>query len=402
MDSIKNLYKIGYGPSSSHTMGPAKAAEIAKKEANNASFFEVIIYNSLALTGEGHLTNYAITNELKPIPFKIIKKLSKKKHPNHIVFKGYKNKKLIYEKAFNSIGGGDILVDGQTRNKFKQIYKERNFNEIKQYCKKNKLTLAEYVYKIEGAEIKEYLKKVWKTMKEAIIRGLKTNGTLPGPLKVERKASILYNTKSFKNESPQVKETRFISAYAYAVSEENASGGIIVTAPTCGASGVLPAVLYYMSNKYKFITEERIIDALAVAGLIGNIIRTNATISGAVGGCQAEVGSAISMAAGACATLFKLSIEKVEYACEIAMEHSLGLTCDPINGYVQIPCIERNAVGALKAINACNLSYFLVDTRKISFDMVVKTMYQTGLDMNEKYRETSKGGLAYYYNKKGS
>jgi L-serine dehydratase len=195
----------------------------------------------------------------------------------------------------------------------------------------------------------------------------------------------------------EITENRLVSAYAFAVSEENASGGIIVTAPTCGACGVLPAVLYYMHEKHEVVSKERVINGLAVAGLIGNLIKHNASISGAVAGCQAEIGSACAMAAAAHATLFNLSMDQVEYAAEIAIEHHLGLTCDPINGYVQIPCIERNAVAALRAIDACGLAYFLTDSRKISFDMVVQTMYQTGLDMHTSYKETSMGGLAKYY-----
>jgi L-serine dehydratase len=237
-------------------------------------------------------------------------------------------------------------------------------------------------------------------MKDSIKRGLVTTGILPGSLGVERKAKTLF-TQKLKNEAPEITESRLVSAYAFAVSEENASGGTIVTAPTCGASGVLPAVLYYMHHKHAFIDENRIIQALAVAGLMGNLIKKNATLSGAVGGCQAEIGTATSMAAAAHATLFKLTIDQVEYAAEIAMEHNLGLTCDPVDGYVQIPCIERNAVAALRAINSCGLAFFLSYTRKVSFDTVVETMYQTGLDMNEKYRETAEGGLAYFFNKKG-
>ena len=233
-------------------------------------------------------------------------------------------------------------------------------------------------------------------MKDAIHRGIETEGVLPGPLKMKRRAYDLYH-KALINEVSEITENRLVSAFAYAVSEENASGGLIVTAPTCGACGVLPAVLYYMKQKHSVITEKRVIKALAVAGLFGNLIKFNASISGAVAGCQAEVGSACSMAAAAHATLFRLSIDQVEFAAEIAMEHHLGLTCDPVNGFVQIPCIERNAVAALRAIDACGLAYFLSDSRKISFDTVVETMHQTGLDMNTAYKETSQGGLARYF-----
>lgn len=399
MESLKQLYKIGFGPSSSHTMGPSKAAEIAK-ESCDCDFFEVTIYNSLALTGKGHLTEFGIERTLSPIKYEIKTQLNKEKHPNYLHFKGYKDGKLIYSQGFKSVGGGDIKKEEEETRPKVEVYPHNKFDEIKKYCQTENITLFEYIKKFEGPEIIDYLKEVWMVMKDSIKRGLNTTGILPGPLEVQRKAKMLYSNK-LKNESSEITESRLVSAYAFAVSEENAAGGTIVTAPTCGASGVLPAVLYYMSHKHDFIDENRVIEALAVAGLIGNLIKKNATLSGAVGGCQAEIGSATSMAAAAHATLFKLSIEQVEYAAEIAMEHNLGLTCDPVNGYVQIPCIERNAVAALRAINACGLAFFLSDTRKVSFDMVVETMYQTGLDMNEKYRETAEGGLAYFFNKKG-
>jgi L-serine dehydratase len=253
----------------------------------------------------------------------------------------------------------------------------------------------DFIYKTEGESIKIYLKKVWDVMQASVRRGLEANGVLPGGLNVVRKAKFLYEKRCY-NESSDVTMNRIIAAYAYAVSEENASENVVVTAPTCGSAGVIPSILYYMQYDRGF-PENEIIDALAVAGLIGNVIRTNASISGAECGCQAEIGSACSMAAAAVAHLFGLSTEQIEYAAEIAMEHNLGLTCDPVKGLVQIPCIERNAVAAMRALSSVNLSHFLYATRKISFDDVVETMYQTGLDMNEKYRETSHGGLAEIY-----
>jgi L-serine dehydratase len=258
------------------------------------------------------------------------------------------------------------------------------------------MSLYDYVIMVEGEQIIEFLENIWLTMTQAVEKGIHTRGILPGPLKMKRKAYDLYHNLR-DDEYPEITENRLVSSYAFAVSEENASGGIIVTAPTCGASGVLPAVLYYMHQKHKIVTKQRVIKSLAVAGLIGNLIKFNASISGSVAGCQAEIGSACSMAAAAHATLFNLSIDQVEYAAEIAMEHHLGLTCDPVNGYVQIPCIERNAVAALRAIDACGLSYFLSDSRKISFDTVIETMYQTGLDMHTSYKETSQGGLAKHF-----
>jgi L-serine dehydratase len=276
------------------------------------------------------------------------------------------------------------------------IYPHTNFKDIKKYCKSKHISLADYVFEVEGEGFKDFLNDIWEAMRMSIVRGISTHGVLPGPLKLKRKAPELYS-KIINNEVPEIFENRLVSSYAFAVSEENAAGGIIVTAPTCGACGVLPALLYYMHEKHSVVNQERIIRGLAVAGLIGNLIKHNASISGAVAGCQAEIGSACAMAAAAHATLFNLNMDQIEYAAEIAIEHHLGLTCDPINGYVQIPCIERNAVAALRAIDACGLAYFLTDSRKISLDMVIKTMYQTGLDMHTSYKETSQGGLAFHF-----
>jgi len=395
MLSIRSLYRIGYGPSSSHTMGPAKAADIVKQLAPEANFYEITLYNSLALTGKGHLTEEAIKESLAPCAVAFLTQIDLERHPNTLLIKAFKDEELLVEKEVMSVGGGRIVFKGEAETE-PMIYPHQSLKDIKKYCKANKIHLYDYVFKVEGEGIKEFLETIWETMKTSIIRGIASKGVLPGPLKLKRKAPELYSRDPNK-EVMEITENRLVSAYAFAVSEENASGGIIVTAPTCGACGVLPAVLYYMHEKHDVITKERIINALAVAGLIGNLIKHNASISGAVAGCQAEIGSACAMAAAAHATLFNLSMDQVEYAAEIAIEHHLGLTCDPINGYVQIPCIERNAVAALRAIDACGLAYFLTDSRKISFDMVVQTMYQTGLDMHQSYKETSQGGLAKYY-----
>lgn len=395
MQSIKQIYKIGYGPSSSHTMGPAGAIIEVRRRHPLATGLKVVLFNSLALTGHGHLTIDCIKDASFPLEVEVSNRLDKDKHPNTLLIAVYTNNELIREYEVYSVGGGDIVFKNEETS-IPSVYPHTKFKEIKSYCRENNLTLHDYVYKFEGEEIKAFLAHVYLIMNQAIDRGITTAGTLPGPLKVTRKAPFLFN-KTIVNEPSEVKESRLVSSYAFAVSEENASGGIIVTAPTCGACGVLPAVLRYMEEKHYFITKERVINALAVAGLIGNIIKNNASISGAVCGCQAEIGSACSMAAAAHATLLNLSINQIEYASEIALEHHLGLTCDPVNGYVQIPCIERNAVAALRAIDACGLAYFLTDTRKISFDVVVKTMYETGLDMSDRYKETSKGGLATNY-----
>ncbi len=395
MLSLRSLYQIGHGPSSSHTMGPARAIQIIKDEHPEITHFHVTLYNSLALTGKGHLTEDAMRQSVEPRKIEFSNKIDLEKFANTIVVLGYQNDQLVSTDEVKSTGGGRIVFVGRESAEV-QVYPHKSFNEIKTYCREHNLSLFDYVVRFEGEDIISFLKDIWTTMQNAVERGISVEGVLPGPLKVQRKAKTLHE-KSMMKEPSEITENRLVSAYAFAVSEENAAGGIIVTAPTCGACGVLPALLYYMRRKHKFIDDDRVIKALAVAGLFGNLIKHNASISGAVAGCQAEVGSACSMAAAAHATLFNLSISQVEYAAEIAMEHHLGLTCDPINGYVQIPCIERNAVAALRAIDACGLAYFLSDSRKISFDTVIETMYQTGLSMHTDYKETSIGGLAKNY-----
>lgn len=395
MLSLRSLYQIGHGPSSSHTMGPARAIQIIKDEHPEITHFQVTLYNSLALTGKGHLTEDAMRQSVEPRTIEFSNKIDLEKFANTIVVLGYQNDQLVSTDEVKSTGGGRIVFVGRESAEI-QVYPHKSFNEIKTYCRKHNLSLFDYVIRFEGEDIISFLKDIWTAMQNAVERGISVEGVLPGPLKVQRKAKTLHE-KSMVKEPSEITENRLVSAYAFAVSEENAAGGIIVTAPTCGACGVLPALLYYMRRKHKFIDDDRVIKALAVAGLFGNLIKHNASISGAVAGCQAEVGSACSMAAAAHATLFNLSISQVEYAAEIAMEHHLGLTCDPINGYVQIPCIERNAVAALRAIDACGLAYFLSDSRKISFDTVIETMYQTGLSMHTDYKETSIGGLAKNY-----
>ena len=395
MLSIRSLYQVGFGPSSSHTMGPAKAAKIIKDRYPSLDSYEITLYNSLALTGKGHLTEEAIKESLAPSHVTFLTSIELGRHPNTLIIRGYQENQLIVEKEVQSVGGGRILFVGEEDTE-KEIYKHKTYREIKKYCMSKNLTLADYVFQVEGEGFHEFLEGIWEAMKSAIVKGISTQGVLPGPLKMKRKAADLFSRSMYK-EVPEITENRLVASYAFAVSEENASGGIIVTAPTCGACGVLPAVLYYMHEKHQVVTKERIIRGLAVAGLIGNLIKHNASISGAVAGCQAEIGSACAMAAAAHATLFNLSMDQVEYAAEIAIEHHLGLTCDPINGYVQIPCIERNAVAALRAIDACGLAFFLTDSRKISLDMVIQTMYQTGLDMHSSYKETSQAGLATHY-----
>ena len=398
MRSIRDIYKIGKGPSSSHTMGPERAARIFKEEHPEAEAYRVVLYASLAKTGVGHGTDRVLRQVLEPTPTEIVfaqEDPEDLKHPNTLDFYAVENGVESAPMRVESVGGGDIVVEGRADHENEDVYPENSFAEIKQFCEWRKIRLWEYVEMTEGTEIWSFLAQVWKTMRWAIADGLHAQGVLPGGLHLERKAKLLYE-QAERNQLVQVKETRIICAYAFAVSEQNADNGTIVTAPTCGSCGVVPAVLRYMQEQHGY-SDEKILHALAVAGLIGNLVKHNASISGAECGCQAEIGAACSMAAAALAELCDMNLAQIEYAAEIALEHHLGLTCDPICGLVQIPCIERNAVAAMRAMNALNLAYFLYDTRSISFDMVVKTMYQTGINISKAFRETAEGGLARLY-----
>lgn len=394
MGSVSEIYKIGRGPSSSHTIGPERACEIFRANNPDADLFKVILYGSLSKTGKGHGTDVVIQKTLSPIPCEIEFDLLEKNipHPNTMQLFAFKGKKELARTRVFSVGGGNILFENDMVKPQKIVYRHAQFSEICAYCKEHRIRLWEYVQKHEGDQLEEYLKKVWQTMKNAIEEGLESEGVLPGGLELQRKAKNLFNSQHI-DESAETREHRMVCSYAFATSEQNASGETIVTAPTCGAAGVLPAVLYYQQKKNQY-SDSQIIHALMTAGLIGNLIKTNASISGAECGCQAEIGSACAMAAAALAELFELSIEKIEYAAEIAIEHHLGLTCDPICGLVQIPCIERNAVAAMRAINAVSLSSFLWSTRRISLDNVIKTMKETGHDLSSPYKETAEAGLA--------
>ena len=395
MKSIKSIYKIGHGPSSSHTVGPYRAALLFGSRYPDADAYRVTLYGSLAYTGEGHGTMKAICSALPAAQVVFDRTAIDLPHPNTMLFEAYRGGKLIGKLRIFSIGGGSIRIEGEDNEEERELYLQKNFTEMLEYCRARDISLIEFIREAEGDTLYPYLREVWRAMQEAIRRGLAASGVLPGGLELERKAKLLFEKRCY-NESADVTMNRIIAAYAYAVSEENADEHLVVTAPTCGSCGVLPAVMYYMQSDRGF-PEEEILDALAVAALIGNVIRTNASISGAECGCQAEIGSACSMTAGGLAALYGLNTAQIEYAAEIAMEHNLGLTCDPVCGLVQIPCIERNAVAAMRAISSVNLSRFLYTTRKISFDEVVATMYRTGKDMSEKYRETSHGGLAEIY-----
>ena len=398
MKSIRDLYKVGKGPSSSHTMGPERAARIFKQENPDAERYEVTLYGSLALTGVGHGTDRVLSEVLAPTPTEIIfsqKDPGDLRHPNTLDFAAYKGEEKFASMRVESIGGGDIVIEGRESSEPDDVYPENSFAEIAQYCRWRYISLREYVELNEGAEIWDFLQTIWHTMRAEVEEGLEATGILPGGLNVQRKARYLYE-RQHAQEIPQVRELQLVCAYAFAAAEQNAANGTIVTAPTCGSCGVLPAVLMYLQGKYHY-SDLRMAHALGVAGVIGNLIRRNASISGAECGCQAEIGSACSMAAAAMCELMEFPIEQIEYAAEIAMEHHLGLTCDPIGGLVQIPCIERNAVAAMRAINALSLANFLSETSKISFDTVVHTMYETGRDLNRVYRETAEGGLAKNY-----
>ena len=397
MYSIKEIYRIGRGPSSSHTMGPARACQKVLDEYPDAEHFEVNLYGSLAKTGIGHRTDYAIKKTFDNLPVKI--NFDRKKvdlpHPNTLEIAAYKSNTELCRRTFYSVGGGAIKAAEEPEKASEVVYNESFFKDIERVCAEKNMSIYEYVESDEGAEIRVFLESVWQRMKATVESGLNAEGVMPGGLGIRRRAGLLLEMgrgKAFGHE----KEIYMISAYAYAASEENASGELMVTAPTCGASGVLPAVLYFKQQELGF-ADGRIIEALAVAGLIGNLIKTNASISGAECGCQAEIGSACAMAAAAFAYLKGLSIKQVECAAEIALEHHLGLTCDPVAGLVQIPCIERNAVAAMRAVDAVSLAEMLYTERKISLDMVIKTMYETGKDLSVRYRETSEGGLAKIY-----
>lgn len=390
MKTIRDLYKIGPGPSSSHTIGPSRAATWVK-EHHPSDRYVVKLFASLAATGKGHMTDYAIEEALSPSQVDIFwyPNVELPKHPNGMIISVDDTEYEIY-----SVGGGSIEIIGHLTEEIPEVYPEKNFKEIRKWCDDNNKRLCEYVYHYEGEEIKLFLDDIWRTMEAAIERGLVAEGELDGGLQVTRKAKDMFaraqRKELFRRED--ARENALVMSYAFAVNEENASGNPVVTAPTCGASGVVPAVLKFL-KECRQLTHEEIIDCLATAAVFGNVVKHNASISGAQGGCQAEVGTACAMGAAAFASSKDFPIEQIERAAEIALEHHLGLTCDPVLGLVQIPCIERNAVASLRAIDASDLAEAL-PTSRVAFDMVVKTMYETGLDMDRNYRETSQGGLA--------
>jgi L-serine dehydratase len=392
MESIKEIYKIGNGPSSSHTMGPKKAAEIFNSKNMDAAFFKVSLYGSLANTGKGHMTDWIIEKTLAK-KTEIIWKFDESLplHPNGMLFQAFdKTGNLTSSWEVYSVGGGAIM-DADSSSEKVEIYPQNTMLDILLELEKNGGSFWEYVLRVEGNELMEYLKEVWQAMKMAISRGIEAEGTLPGSLKLPRKASSYHVKAQMQNKFAE--DNTYLFAYALAVAEENAAGGIVVTAPTCGSSGILPAILYLFLKNYKF-SEERIIRALATAGLIGNLIKKNASISGAKVGCQGEVGTACAMAAAAATQLLGGTVYQIEYAASSGLEHHLGLTCDPIAGLVQIPCIERNAFGAQRALDAALYAIHSDGRHIVPFDNVVEVMEQTGHDLPSLYKETSLGGLA--------
>jgi len=395
MESIKEIFRIGRGPSSSHTMGPVRATKIYRDKHPNTKSFRVTLYGSLALTGKGHLTDIAIINELKPAKVEIVWKKDETKtfHPNAVEFENIDDKNNTDKWLVYSVGGGKIVEEKDINTEPSLIYKQQNLQDIVNYHRETGKTYWELVYETEGQEIREYLADVWEIMKKAIDNGIKTEGLIPGGLKLQRKSASYYSKS--QSLSHHAKTQSKIFAYALAVSEENASGGVVVTAPTCGSSGILPAVLKITQEHYE-LSDEKIIRALATAGLVGNLVKHNASISGAEVGCQGEVGTACAMASAAATQLSGGSFAQIEYAAEMGLEHHLGLTCDPIAGLVQIPCIERNVHAAVRAFDSARYSLLSDGRHFISFDDVTNAMKQTGKDMPSLYRETAMGGLAVF------
>ena len=397
MESLKELYKIGNGPSSSHTMGPKRAAEQFAARCPQADAYRVTLYGSLAATGKGHLTDAAIRSVLEPVaPTEIVWKpdVTRPFHPNGMLYEGVRNGEVVDNWTIYSIGGGALANETTRTETPRKVYPMTTITEIKRWCYDEGKTYWEYVDDCEGPEIWDYLDHIWTVMCETIQRGLNNDGVLPGGLKVARKAST-YWVKS-KSYTDSLSSRAKIYAYALASAEENASGGVVVTAPTCGSCGVVPAVVYHLATSRNFL-RVRILRALATAGLFGNVAKTNSSISGAEVGCQGEVGVACAMAAAAACQLFGGTPAQIEYAAEMALEHHLGLTCDPVCGLVQVPCIERNAVAAARAFDANAYATLSDGSHLVSYDRVVAVMNETGHNLPSLYRETSEGGLARSY-----
>lgn len=396
MDTLKELYKIGCGPSSSHTMGPQRAAKRFDKKNKDAKSFRATLYGSLAATGAGHLTDYIIIKAFEPKKVEIVwrEDIIKDFHPNGMMLEALdENNNVVDSWTVYSVGGGTIKdeVKSEDGTKNEETYKISTMNDIIKWCKENDKTIVDFARTYEDSDIDEYMNKIKDAMEKSIKEGLATEEVIPGKLFLKRRAGDFYRQYEGDNEF-----STLIYSYSLAASEQNASGNIIVTAPTCGSAGVIPGTLFSLKEE-KGYTDEQILEGLYVAGVVGNIIKTNASISGAEVGCQGEVGAACAMASAAVAYLMGGTLEQIEYAAEIGLEHHLGLTCDPVYGYVQIPCIERNAIAAKRAVDAAKYSLLTDGSHTISFDQVVETMQETGVDLMDKYRETAKGGLAKWF-----
>ena len=394
MKSLKELFRTGRGPSSSHTMGPSRAAEQILQEFPDAADYEVTLYGSLAATGKGHFTDQAILRVLGPERTRILwePETVLPQHPNGMRFRiTPRGSGAAAERTLFSIGGGAVSADG-TAESTPDVYPFRDMRDIMEHCLKESTPLWMLAELCEGKEIWDFLGSVLDTMMDCVDRGLAAEGVLPGGLRLMRKArSIHLKTALLRDE---IRRTGLLASFAYAVCEENASLGVVVTAPTCGSCGVLPSVLRYAGERGVARTE--LLHALACAGIVGNVVKQNASISGAEVGCQGEVGTACAMASAAWARLIGAEIRQIEYAAEIGLEHFLGLTCDPILGLVQIPCIERNALAANRAAVAAEMAILSDGHHMVSFDAVVRTMLETGHDLPSLYRETSAGGLSRF------
>lgn len=392
MESVRKIFQVGYGPSSSHTIGPTKAGMIFKERNKDADKFKVDLYGSIALTGKGHLTDKALFRVFgEDLEIKFDFDTHYDYNPNGLKFYAYKDGKLIDQWLIFSIGGGELKELGEEHAiYYKKVYDETTFDDILKYCHENNLTLIEYIFKHEDQDILDFAKQILKAMFDSVERGRNKEGKLSAQNKlfVKRKSKDYYERYKKSGDFDVL-----VMSNALAVAEENAEGGTVVTAPTCGSSGVMPGVLkaYYDTKRF---TLDEIAKGLLVAGLVGNLIKTNGSISGAEVGCQGEIGSACSMTAAAVLQLFGASNDIIEYGAEIALEHHLGLTCDPVLGYVLIPCIERNAIAALRAIDAAKYAHLSDGTHYITFDMAVKSMKETGKDLKDEYKETGIGGLA--------
>jgi L-serine dehydratase len=402
MESLRELYRIGYGPSSSHTMGPRFAANHFLSLYGQSVRFEADLYGSLAATGKGHLTDRAIREAFekssKPVEIQWFPEMEKPFHPNALTLRGFDEQgEVLSEQTYYSVGGGRVIIEGHSESDHPQVYPKEysTMRQILEYCNTEGMQLWEFAIQFEGNEILAFAEEVWSVMAEAVENGLNAEGVLPGGLKLPRKA-WQYNAKAAEFSGP-LGNTALALSYALAVSEENAGGGKIVTAPTCGSCGVLPGVIYYLAKQYK-LPKIKILRALLTAGIIGNVVKTNGSISGAEVGCQGEVGVACAMAGGAATQLLGGTIHQVEYAAEMGLEHHLGLTCDPMRGLVQIPCIERNALAAMRSIDHCTYALLGDGRHKVSFDNVIDVMMETGQALPSLYRETSKGGLAKVMN----